>query len=221
MGEPRLYERYDQSEAIALFGAEAEALIQCDGQWVIFPQVVIGFAELGEPPQKSHFTNGGEFCWVADKPYQVRDDQHTNFVPPEVVGGHADRLIQLFVRPNATERYRFVGELDPAWRLQISGMDNCGEAYFRLSPALPSEIWIGLGGLHPGDLDHAAIDAALNRLCHPINVEERLWVLRQLVAYWHGPIHPEDGFREQELERQSMPYPLRWWFRWAGRRQKS
>ena len=65
MGEPTLYERYDRSEAIALFGSEAEARSLCDGQWVIFPHVVIGFAEIGEPPKASHFTCGGEFCWVA------------------------------------------------------------------------------------------------------------------------------------------------------------
>ena len=71
MGEPRLYERYDPSEAISGFGSEAEARSLCDGQWVIFPDLVIGFAEIGEPPKKSHFTNGGEFRWVADKPYHV------------------------------------------------------------------------------------------------------------------------------------------------------
>ena len=67
-------------------------------------------------------------------------------------------------------------------------------------------------------MDHATVDVALDRLRHPINVEERLWVLQQIVAYWHGPIRPEDGFSEQALEGNSMPYPLRWWYRWAGRR---
>jgi hypothetical protein len=81
MGEPRLYERYERSEAIALFGSEAEPRSLCDGQWVIFPHVVIGFSEIGEPPKKSHFASGGEFCWVADKPYQVSDDKHIKFVP--------------------------------------------------------------------------------------------------------------------------------------------
>ncbi len=218
IAEPRLYEHYDRSEAIALFGAEEETRSLCDGQWVIFPNVVIGFAEIGEPPKEPHFTSGGEFCWVTDKPYQVSDDQHIKFVPPEVVSRHADRPIQLFVRPHDSQRYRYVGALGPACKFTTSGTGNCGEAYFSLSPALPSEIWIGFGGLHPGDLDHAAIDAALDRLRHPINVEERLWVLQQLVAYWHEPIGPEDGFSEQVLERLSMPHPLRCWYRWAGRR---
>jgi hypothetical protein len=73
--------------------------------------------------------------------------------------------------------------------------------------------------LRPGDLDHAAIDAARNRLRNQVNVEERLWVLQQLVEYWHGSIHPEDGFSEQELEGLTIPYPLQRWYLWAGRRK--
>ncbi len=153
MGEPKLYERYDHGEAIALFGAEDESRSLCDGQWVIFPQVVIGFAKVGEPPIASHFTSGGGFCWVADKPYQVSDDLHLKFVPPEVVSHHADRPILLFVRPHDSERYRYVGYLEPACRFSLTGKDNCGEAHFSLSPALPSEVWAEIGDFSPGDLD--------------------------------------------------------------------
>ncbi len=42
--------------------------------------------------------------------------------------------------------------------------------------------------------------------------------MRQVVEYCHGPISPEDGFSDQELNGLTMPYPLRWWYRWAGRR---
>ncbi len=220
MSDLNLYGWYDHGEAIALLGAEDESQSHCDGQWVIFPQVVIGFAEIGELPRKSHFTNGGEFCWVAEKPYQVNDDQHMKFVPQDVISLHADRPILLFVRPHGSERYRYVGHLEPACKFSLSGRDNWGEAYFSLSPALPSEVWAEIGDFSPGDLDHAAIDAALERLRCPSNVEERLWVLRQVVEYWHGPISPKDGFSDQELKGLTMPYPLRWWYRWAGRRER-
>jgi hypothetical protein len=220
MCEPKLYERYDHSEAIAAFGPEAKARSLCDGQWVIFPHVVIGFAEIGEPPKHSHFTNGGEFCWVANKPYRVSDDEQLHFVPSEVTSRHADRPIRLFVRQLDSEQWRYVGELAPACRFTISGKDNCGEAYFGLSPALSSKVWAEIGGFRPGDQDHDAIDAALDRLRQPVNMEERLWVLRRLVEYWHGPIRAEDGFIEKELEGFAIPYPLRWWYRWAGRRRK-
>ena len=220
MSELNLYEWYDRSEAIAVFEPEGEVKSLCDGQWVIFPHVVTGFVEIGKPPMKSHFTNGGEFCWVAEKRYQVSDDQHMTFVPPEVVSLHADRPIRLFVRPHDSERYRYVGELAPACRFTTSGKDNCGEAYFSLTPALPSAVWAEIGGFRPGDLDHAAIDAALDHLRCPVKVEERLWVLRQVVEYWHGKISPEDGFSDQELAGLSIPYPLRWWYRWAGRRER-
>ena len=103
MDEPRLYERYDRSEAIALFASETEPRSVCDGQWVIFPHVVIGFSEIGEPPMSSHFTSGGQFCWVADKPYQVGADKDIKFVPSEVVSLHADNPIRLFVRPSGGE----------------------------------------------------------------------------------------------------------------------
>ncbi|SRR5579883_1603182 len=217
----RLYERYDRQEAVALFGTGTEARSRCDGQWVILPEAVLGFADLGEPPKASHFTCGGEFCWVARKRYRVGHDQHSRFVPPQLTSRHADRPIHLLVRPSDSGRHLYVGELSPACRFKIrSDKGNHGEAYFSLSPALPSDVWGEIGGYQPGDLDHASIDSALERLRQPLDVEERLWVLRRLVAYWHGPIRPEDGFREDDLEKLKIPYPLRWWYRWAGRRRE-
>jgi hypothetical protein len=169
----------------------------------------------------SHFTCAGEFCWVARKWYRVGPDRHIRFVPPEVVSRHADRPIHLFVCPSDSGRYLHVGVLTPACRFKNrSGKENHGEAYFSLSPALPSEVWGEVGGCRPGDLDHASIDSALDRLRPPSDVEERLWVLRRLVAYWHGPIRPEDGIREGDLDGLSVPYSLRWWYWWAGRRRE-
>jgi len=99
MGEPKLYERYQRRAAIDLFGSESRARSLCDGQWVIFPDVVLGFAGVGEPPRASHFRNAGEFCWVADKPYRVGNDKLAKIVPPEIVAGHpVQRAIHLFVR---------------------------------------------------------------------------------------------------------------------------
>jgi hypothetical protein len=220
MGQPQLYERYDRDEAIALFEAGVEARSRCDGQWIILSGVVLGFADVGEPPQNSHFTSGGEFCWVARRPYRVGDDEHRTFLPPEVTSLHADRPIHLFVRPIESGRHRYVGELGPACRFTICGTDKHGEAYFPLSPALPSEVWGEIGGYQPDGLDHASIDSALERLRRPLHVEERLSVLRRLVEYWHGPIRPDDGIPESELSGLAIPDPLRWWYRWAGRRRK-
>ena len=44
MREPRLYGLYDRSEAVTLFGSETEARSLCDGQWVVFPDVVLCLA---------------------------------------------------------------------------------------------------------------------------------------------------------------------------------
>jgi hypothetical protein len=171
MGEPKLYEHYDRDGAIALFGPEAEARSLCDSQWVIFPGVVLCLAEIGEPPGASHFTNGSGFCWVAGQPYRV-SDEHVTFVPREVVGGHARRqAIHLFVRKEGSGRYLYVGQLGPACRFSLAGGGNHGEAHFDLSQVLPSEVWAKIGDFRPGDLDHAALDAALDRLSQPIDVD--------------------------------------------------
>src|SRR3954454_15936624 len=116
MGEPKLYERYDRHQAITLFGSEADARSLCDGQWVIFPDVVLCFAEVGEPPRTSHFRSGGEFCWDADRPYRVSDEKHVKFVPREVVGRQAKpRAIHLFVRRRESDPHLYVGELGPSY----------------------------------------------------------------------------------------------------------
>jgi hypothetical protein len=111
-----------------------------------------------------------------------------------------------------------VGNLGRPCRFTLGGKNNHGEAYFPLSPALPSEVWAEIGGFRPGDLDHAAIDTALEHLRHPTGVEDRLQVLRRLVEYWHGAIIPEDGIPDADLAGPNLPYPLRWWYRWAGQR---
>jgi hypothetical protein len=221
MGELKLDERYERHAVIDLFGPESPARILCDGQWVIFPGAVLGFAAVGEPPRASHFRNAGEFCWVADKPYRVRDDKHVLFVPPEIIAGHAgERAIHWFVRGRGEEPYRYVGELGRSHTQSHWTKQGYGAAFFALSPALPSQVWIELGGLRPGDLDHAAVDAALDRLHQPISVAERLGVLRRLVEYWHGLIRPEDGIPDADLAGLDLPDPLRWWYRWAGRRTR-
>jgi hypothetical protein len=74
--------------------------------------------------------------------------------------------------------------------------------------------------LQLGNLDFAAVDRALDRLRSPTTVHDRLEVLQQLVHFWHGPIKPGDGMTDAELAGQPMPMPLRWWYRWAGKRSE-
>jgi hypothetical protein len=66
--------------------------------------------------------------------------------------------------------------------------------------------------------DIAALDEALARLQQPTTLHDRLAILRELVEFWHGPIQPEDGMSDSESTSLPMPFPLRWWYRWAGRR---
>jgi hypothetical protein len=74
--------------------------------------------------------------------------------------------------------------------------------------------------LQLGNLDFAAVDRALDRLRSPTTVHDRLEVLQQLVHFWHGPIAPGDGMSDAELAGVQMPMPLRWWYRWAGKRSE-
>lgn len=66
----------------------------------------------------------------------------------------------------------------------------------------------------------APVDRALESLRRPTTVEDRLGVLKQLVEFWHGPIRPEDGMSAAELAGVPLPMPLRWWYRWAGKRDE-
>jgi hypothetical protein len=67
-------------------------------------------------------------------------------------------------------------------------------------------------------VDVAALDQALDRLRQPTTVHDRLAILQQLVEFWHGPILPQDGMSDAEMTSLPLPLPLRFWYRWAGRR---
>lgn len=220
MKELRLYDWFDRPSAIAAIGTLSEARTSCDGQRVIWDKAAICFADLGKVHDKSYFESGGTFAWVAEKPYAVNNETYMTFVPREVVGPkNAKKAIWLFVRIGPTEEYRFIGRLNSCHRAQNSTQLNYGEAYFPLHPAIPSEIWKQLGGFDPGDEDYATVDSALGSLQRETNTAERLEILKTLVRYWNGEISPDDGMSETELAGIAMPSVLRWWYRFAGRRE--
>jgi hypothetical protein len=64
----------------------------------------------------------------------------------------------------------------------------------------------------------ASLDIALDLLRRPTTVHDRLGILQQLVNFWHSPIRPEDGMSDAEVAGVPLPLPLRWWYRWAGKR---
>jgi hypothetical protein len=68
--------------------------------------------------------------------------------------------------------------------------------------------------------EHEAIDRAVDRLRGQTTVQDRLDVLQELVRFWHGPIGPGDGIDDRKLAGIAMPHPLRWWYRWAGKRRE-
>jgi hypothetical protein len=214
-----LYQSYAIDKIVSFFGMPDEAQSLCNGQWLIFPRTVICLANVGEGPATSHFTTGSGFYWVADQPYHVNSDRGFHFVPAQVVGSAGrERAIHLFAKSPDSPEFIYLGELRPAYSAQGPGRQNHGMARFELSPTLPSAIWLRLGGLRLGNLDSTPVDRALDSLGSPTTVEDRFGVLQQLVEFWHGPIGLEDGFSDAELADVPLPMPLRWWYRWAGKR---
>jgi hypothetical protein len=175
---------------------------------------------VGEGPETSHFRDASHFYWVADQPYHV-SPAPCHSVPEQVIGSAGkERSIHLFVRPRDSLEFLYVGELEPSYVQQAPWRGNHGMARFEFRPTLPSAVWLRLGGLQLGNLDFAPLDRALDSLRSPTTVEDRLGVLRHLVEFWHGPVKPEDGMSEAELTGVPLPMPLRWWYRWAGKRDE-
>jgi hypothetical protein len=208
--QPQLYQSYATEEIVSFFGSPDEAQRFCNGQWLIFPKTAICLANVSKWPEKSFFDNGSHFYWVADQPH---------FAPAHVLGPKAkERAIHLFASPPDSPEFLYVGELEPSYMSVAPGKGNYGMAMFALRPALPSALWVRFGGLPLGDLDFAPVDRALESLQRPTTVEDRLGVLQRLVEFWHGPIKPGDGMSDVELAGVPLPTPLRWWYRWAGKR---
>lgn len=219
MSGPELYHQYERQQTIAFFGQEDEGKVLCAGQWVILPNAVLCLTTVGQPPGASHFYPASRFNWVADRPYQVAQDEWP-FLPEEVRGGRkVNRPLYLFVRATDTDPFMYVGQLAPAhtWGV-ISGQDF-GFGGFDLLPTLPSRVWKKLGGPRPENSDTFALDEALHGLARKQSVHEHLATLRRLAEYWHGPCQPGDGLTEEELRGKPIPYPLRWWYQLAGRRK--
>src|ERR1700722_2359524 len=105
-----------------------------------------------------------------------------------------------------------------------NGSHQCAESTCAAAPSVAS----GRNGLIgsperedtvPQADNYGPVDRARDRLRSPTSVQDRLGVLQQLVDIWHGPIEPEDGLSDAELAGlPPLPLPLRWWYRWAGKR---
>jgi hypothetical protein len=224
VSRPELYEWYSSEEVISFFGAYDDEQSFCNGQWLVFPTTLVCLTEIDETntrqeATKSHFKRASQFCWIADQQYRGPDGEPHYFVPSEAISGVGEkRAIELFVRPPEARRYLYAGQLARSHTQSFPARQGFASASFHLKQTLPSSVWIELGGLRLGDLDHASVDAALERLRQPTTVHDRLSILERLVNYWHGPIRPEDGMSDAEIGGLPLPMPLRWWYRWAGKR---
>ena len=221
MKAPRLYESYERAAAIDLFGSELQARTTCDGQWVILRDNVLCFSTVGADLSAPHFPSASYFCWVADKPYQVNRDRDVKFLPAEVIANRGtERPVHLFARSDRSAAFIYAGELGPSHRMTLPDDATHGDADFELAHPLPSNVWHELTGFDPGTLDHGAVDSHLARLGATNDVHERLEILRKVVEYWHGSMGNDDGFDGVETDELRLPFPLRWWYEFAGRRKE-
>src|SRR5262252_2807901 len=178
---PQLYQSYAAEKIVSLFGSPGEAQSFCNGQWLIFPRTAICLANVGKGPKISFFENGSHFYWVADQPYHVNNiGTYWHIVPAQVVGSAGkERAIHLFASPPDSEKFLYLGELEPSHKAVAPSNENHGMVCFALRPALPSVLWIRFGGTQLGNLDFTPLDRALNSLRGSATVEDRLGVLRQ------------------------------------------
>jgi hypothetical protein len=212
-----LYDWYEREQVIALFGLASEARQVCNGEWLLSPNICRCLTTIGE--NASRFNAATKFVWVSAEPYHGGDP--TAFVPSEARGANAQgRRLFLFVRYGTSPKYRYIGALSSARSIRHASCHANGYAEFDVSPALPSAIWSETGVFDPGDTNHGRIDAVLDRLRDQTSSAERMEVLQRLVEYWYGPIRPNDGFTDAELEGIRMPASLRNWYRWAGKRSE-
>jgi hypothetical protein len=70
------------------------------------------------------------------------------------------------------------------------------------------------------DHDDLELDNQLERLSSDSSLSRRRVVLQLLVKYWNGDVQPGDGFSDDELSGIQIPETLKWWYRWAGRRNE-
>jgi hypothetical protein len=177
------------------------------------------FAEVGDG--KSYFARAGRFFWVAGRAYNVSAAKYSSFLPEEVIGTPKGRTVHLFVRRAGEETYLYVGEMGGSFCQYLGrGDGDFGKAHFALREVLPTAVWEAWGQAKRGVGDAAGVDGALARLRGETTVEERLAVLRTVVAYWHGAVGEGDGLSAEEVAGVKMPGVLAWWYRWAGRRQE-
>ena len=166
---------------------------------------------LGDPPQMSHFETASRFWWVTDKPPIPRD---------VIAARNWHPIIHLFARNVHRETYLYLGKSGPSHQHKYPRSQDYMAAEFDLRPAIASKVWQSLGNFNPGNLDHSRIDASLQRLHENTTTKDRLEILRDVAEYWHGLLGPEDGVSEEEVAGRQMPYPLRRWYRLAGRRNE-
>jgi hypothetical protein len=204
-----LYSRYERDAVLALFKGQPQSV--CDGQWVEFPQAVVGLMKIGREPA-THFCSATRFHWFADKPYGPWSrDGHTWSIPQQIQAAHDDKTpIHLFVQV-ADNSFVYVGRLCPPGMIGDAGENLYGQAIFDLVHPLPSAIWQACGGLPIPAIGPEGLDPIAVAINAAQTLGERFAAYRALVEYWRGPLSEADGLEPSAIrnEKLSIPRALR------------
>ena len=218
--KPQLYRRYTREEAAALFGSIDQAHYISGDQWVVFPNAVLCFTDIGSLESRSScFETASSFWWASTDATDF-DGRGDPLIPEPVRGNYKPRTeVWLFARWGDAVDYMCLGNLSQSYK---STRSRTGQARveFPLTPALPWRYLSDITGVTTIVGDFGPVEAALSRLDGSTTAAERFQVLQTLVEYWRGPIVEGDGYREEELVGIDMPDVLRWWYRWAGKREE-
>ncbi|MEM7346214.1 MAG: hypothetical protein AAF485_18390, partial [Chloroflexota bacterium] len=146
----KLYESYARDGIIEIFDIKSKFKSLCGGQWLITAENIICLATINPLANKSFFDSAKRFVWVADKSYQVANDE-MGFLPIEIRGNAPEkRNIFLFIRSDdSVLEFMFVGNLDPSYSFGKTADQIVGSANFNMKTTLPSEIWQKFGGPIP------------------------------------------------------------------------
>lgn len=141
-GKFDLYHQYALQEAINCLSPSQEMINFCDGQFYIFPDDILCFFTLGEPPYTTYFRTPGILVWVPNQRYQVSSVEPT-FLPSAILERRAKagyEVCEIFVRWSNEEKFTYVGKAGFISCNYSNYEQQQGYVFFSISPELSNEV---------------------------------------------------------------------------------
>lgn len=109
-----LYGNYKVEDVLELPSHRDDAIFYCGGQWIVLPERIFCFCQLGTSESEPHLNWSSNFCWVADQEYSLENAEFKS-IPDEIRRGrNSGRAIYLLAKPRQQDNYIYLGQLSPA-----------------------------------------------------------------------------------------------------------